>query len=67
MADHLAERVVKEVGTDPVLQVRQIWQHAIVRLPDAEEEKISLELVKEHGLPMLARALFNTNEFVVME
>ena len=67
MADHLAERVVKEVGTDPVLQVRQIWQHTIVRLPDAEEEKISLELVNEHGLPMLARALFNTNEFVVME
>jgi hypothetical protein len=67
MSDHLAERVVKEVGTDPVLQVRQIWQHAIARLPDPLEEKISLQLVNEHGLPMLARALFNTNEFVVME
>jgi hypothetical protein len=37
---------------------------AFGRAPSAEERSAAASLVSQHGLPALARALFNTNEFV---
>ncbi len=48
-------------------KVRRAWELALGRLPDREEEQLSLALVKKHGLATLCRALFNANELVVIE
>jgi hypothetical protein len=67
MSKHLAERVQREAGNDELLQVRRAWRLCLERDPDPEEEQASLELIRKHGLPALARGLFNANEFVVIE
>jgi cell fate (sporulation/competence/biofilm development) regulator YmcA (YheA/YmcA/DUF963 family) len=67
MADRFAERVTTEVGNDTEKQVRQVWQLALGRLPSDAEQKLSAQLVAKHGLPALCRAMFNTNEFVVIQ
>ncbi len=67
MSEQFAARVEQEAGADLAAQVRQAWQYAIARYPDETEQQASLKLVQQYGLPMLARALFNTNEFVVIE
>ncbi len=67
MSKQLADRVERQVGTDLTQQVRQAWLYTVARLPDDDELRASRQLAAEHGLPMLARALFNTNEFVVIE
>jgi hypothetical protein len=67
MSKHLAERVQGEAGNDELLQVRRAWRLCLERDPDPEEEQASLELIRKHGLPALARGLFNANEFVVIE
>ena len=67
MADHLAERVKKEVGNDLEKQVDRMWQLVLGRAASENELKRSIELAKEHGLPLLARVLFNSNEFIWIE
>ena len=62
-AERLAARLEREAGTDRGRQVRRAFQLAFAREPRADESASSLELVEEHGLPALARVLFNTNEF----
>ena len=67
MADHLAERVEKEAGEDVAKQVERMWQLVLGRSPNEKETKGSVQLAKQHGLPLLARVLFNTNEFIWIE
>ena len=67
MTDHFAERVSSEVGEQIEAQVEHAYALAYHRPPDAEERQLAIELVIAHGLPSLARALFNSNEFVVIE
>ncbi|MBA4064446.1 MAG: hypothetical protein C0501_12180 [Isosphaera sp.] len=65
-ADALAARVAKEadgVGN----QVARAWRLAYGRDPTAAEAKLAADLVAAHGLKALARALFNSNEFVTVE
>ena len=45
-------------------QVTQAWALCFQRLPTDLEMQSSLELVKDHGLPALTRAILNANEFV---
>ncbi len=65
MADAMAERVKNDVGTDPARQVTHAWQLAIAREPTPTEQRLSLQLVEQHGLSALCRGLFNFNEFVI--
>ena len=66
MSDAFAARVAKEAdGTDK--QVQRAWQLAYQRNPTAEEVKLAVKLVADHGLKALCRALFNSNEFVTVE
>ena len=66
MSDALAARVERDAPGDVARQVRRAWQLVYQRDPSAEEERLAAELVRRHGLPALARALFNSNEFVVI-
>ena len=67
MSDHLAHRVEQLAVGDVELQVENAFQLVYNRSPDAEEQQLSTALIQEHGLAALARALFNSNEFVVIE
>jgi hypothetical protein len=61
-----AARVHKEAGDDPAAQIRRAWQLALTREPTAEEMIDSLPAVRKHGLAVLCRALFNSNEFLFL-
>jgi hypothetical protein len=65
-SEAFANRVAKE-ATGAEAQVRRAWQLAYQRDPTAEEMKLALGLVKEHGLKALSRVLFNSNEFVTVQ
>ena len=67
MVDHFAERVRQEGGDDLAVQVGRAYQLAYNRDPDAEERALAVELVSGHGLFALCRALFNSNEFVMVQ
>jgi len=65
-ADAFASRVKTEAGTDPDAQVRHAFQLALQRDPEPEELAEISSVVAEHGLAVLARALFNSNEFLFL-
>jgi len=67
MAKDFAKRIQKESGENVTQQIRRAWLDIYQRLPDTEEENLAEQLVLKHGLPVLCRALFNSNEFVVIE
>lgn len=62
-AEHLARRAEKEAG--PVLndQLRHMFMLTLGRQPEAEELDITRSLADSNGLPSVARALYNLNEF----
>jgi hypothetical protein len=70
-AEQLAARVDREVGggADSTERARVVgaYQLALQRAPEEQEVRRSQELVSQHGLPALCRALLNSGEFVVIE
>jgi hypothetical protein len=60
----LAKRLEAEVGPEPVAQVRRAFLLVLQRMPAADELTAGTGVVREHGLAVLCRALFNSNEFV---
>ncbi len=65
-AGYFAERVEHEAGTNAEAQTKRAFQLAFGRAPSKEEITASAKLIREHGLLVLCRALFNANEFVVV-
>jgi hypothetical protein len=70
MSDALVGRVRGDsVGSsaedDRVIQ--QLFQQVLLRLPNDDEFVTARELVRQHGATALARALWNTNEFLILE
>lgn len=63
-ADHFAQRVTREAGTETAAQVTHAFRLAFQRKPTATEASAAVELVDTHGLAALCRALYNANEFV---
>jgi hypothetical protein len=59
-----AERVRKEAGPDPAAQVAQAWKLALNRAPTTDEAEDAVREIKSHGLALVCRVLFNSNEFV---
>jgi Protein of unknown function (DUF1553)/Protein of unknown function (DUF1549) len=69
---HFAERVRREAGSDPVKQIRRMFELALDRLPSATEEKDMLDLLSSAGdrqkcLAALCRVIFSTNEFLYID
>lgn len=62
--DRLAARLIREARSDPARQVARGFALAFDRPPTAAEAAAAEQLVREHGLPIFCRALFNANEFV---
>jgi hypothetical protein len=67
MADHFAQCVKEQAGADSERQVQRAYALVYQRSPDEEELRLASQLVRRHGVASLARALFNSNEFVVIE
>ena len=65
-AEFFAARLEKEAGLDVGTQVDRAFLLAFGRKPAAEEASASTSLVRDHGLVVLCRALFNSNEFVTV-
>jgi len=65
-ADHLAARVKKDAGKNAEAQVRRAFHLTLGRAPEARELAAAKKLSATHGLPALARALFNTHEFITI-
>jgi hypothetical protein len=63
-SEAFADRVRKEVGDDAANQIRRAYQLALTRGPTAEEQNDAMPIVKQHGVAVLCRALFNSNEFL---
>ena len=63
-AHAFAARVKKEAGADIAAQIRHAWQLALTREPTAAELSDTMPTVQKHGLAVLCRALFNSNEFI---
>lgn len=66
-SEKLAERVKRETRDNPDAETERMWKLTLGRLPDERERELSLALIHKHGPEALARALFNSNEFVVLE
>lgn len=63
----LSKRIEREVGADQAKQAQRAWNLVLSRDPVEEELTWSVQLAEKHGLATLCRALFNCNEFIVIE
>lgn len=66
-ADQFAARLEREAGADSRAQTGLAFERLFDRQPEPEELEAANQLVKQHGLPVLCRALFNSNEFMFLE
>jgi hypothetical protein len=62
-AELLAKRLEKE-SPDPAEQAARAFRLAYAREALAEEKTASADFIKEHGLMLFCRAIYNTNEFL---
>jgi mono/diheme cytochrome c family protein len=61
-----ADRVLRESGPSVEQQVRHAYRLALSREPDPREAAEVRPVVAEHGVEVLGRALWNSNEFVFL-
>ncbi len=66
-AERFAGRVRREAGEDAGKQVERAYLLAYGRAPDAEERERAKGVVERHGLGVLTRAIFNSNEFLYID
>ena len=67
LSDAFAARLLRECGPDPALQVDRSYRLAFGRLPHAEERVRAVGVVERFGASTLARAIFNSNEFLYVD
>jgi hypothetical protein len=65
MSDALVERWTQAGASDAAIV--GMFQSVLLRDPTSEEMLQAQGLVAEHGLRALARALWNSNEFLVLD
>ncbi|MFO0885321.1 MAG: DUF1553 domain-containing protein [Pirellulales bacterium] len=65
-ADFLAERAKQEGGESLESQLQKAFQLAYAREPSAEDLSESVEVAKEFGTAAVARAIFNSSEFLFL-
>jgi hypothetical protein len=61
-ADAFARRVRSEVGDDARRQIDRAYRLALGRPPQTDEVEAAVLVIGDYGLPVLCRALFNSNE-----
>ncbi|MCB1208667.1 MAG: DUF1553 domain-containing protein [Verrucomicrobiales bacterium] len=66
-AQHLADRLHKEAGTDPKAQIRTAMSLLFARQPSEEESSAAEKFILKQGLFAFCRSLLNANEFVYVD
>ena len=64
LAEAFAERLTREVGSDPSRQIERAYRLAVGRSPAAEERRLALTFLERQPLREFALALFNLNAFL---
>jgi len=67
MADRLADRVTRQAASTTPARVRLTFRLCFSRSPTLAEAKAAESFVDRHGLPALARVMFNANEFLYVD
>ncbi len=67
MADAFAARIEREAGSDAKSRVTRAYQLAFSRDPTGEELAVACPSVERHGLAVLTRAIYNSNEFLYVD
>jgi mono/diheme cytochrome c family protein len=62
----MAARLEREANGSPERQIERAYELLFSRTPTLEEGTLCLELIDQHGLEALCRALFNANEFIMV-
>ena len=62
-----ANRLSLEAGNDVGRQVDRAYRLALGRSPEPDERARAVGVVHRAGLPALARAIFNCNEFLYFD
>lgn len=63
-AEAFASRVKREAGGEWERQIDRVYEIALHRAPSPEELRDAEPVVREHGLAVLCRAIFNSSEFL---
>jgi hypothetical protein len=66
-AEHWAERLEAEAGSDSASQVRRAFQLAFAREPAPDELMAAVDLIGAEGLVQCCRMLLSANEFVAID
>jgi hypothetical protein len=66
-AERFADRLKREAGDDAAAQVARAFASAYSRAPSDEEGSACHQVIEQHGLLILCRAILNSNEFVFIE
>jgi hypothetical protein len=66
-AQVFADRLSREAGRDPGVQIVRAYRLAFGRAPDRDEERAARAFTAEHGLVPFCLALFNANEFLYVD
>jgi hypothetical protein len=61
--EHLADRLQQE-STDPKVQIRRLYELALLREPKLREIDLLVEHARRFGLAAACRVILNSNEFV---
>ncbi|MCY2962513.1 MAG: DUF1553 domain-containing protein, partial [Planctomycetota bacterium] len=67
MSERFADRTRAEVGDDPALELRRIYELAWGRVPTEQETASAVAFVRAHGLSAFCRVVFNSNEFLYVD
>jgi hypothetical protein len=67
LADRFADRLRREAGDDPARRVERAYRLAFGRAPDDAEREQAGRVIASYGPAVLARALFNSNEFLYVD
>ncbi|MDG3005007.1 DUF1553 domain-containing protein [Paludisphaera mucosa] len=67
LSDAFAKRLVREAGPDAKAQVALAYRLALGRPPQDDEFAEAAAVVDQFGAAALARALFNSNEFLYLD
>jgi Protein of unknown function (DUF1553)/Protein of unknown function (DUF1549)/Planctomycete cytochrome C len=67
LAGQFAERLRRDAGADTEAQVALAYRLAYGRSPRPDERAFAKRVVDGHGLVVLTRAIFNSNEFLYVD
>ena len=67
LSDAFAARLAREAGPDAGRQVERAYRLAFGRGPEPDERARAVRVVERFGPAALARAIFNSNEFLYLD